>query len=394
MIPAERPAGLPDPAAIAALVETSYLRIIELQDPSGAYPASPTFSAYRGYAWFRDGAFIADGVSSYGGEASASAFHDWCARAVEARGDRIAEIVAAASAGAPVPGERMLATRFTLDGADGDDEWWDFQLDGYGTWLWAVVAHARRHGLALDRWAGAMRRTADYLLSSWQRPCFDWWEEHQEQVHGSTLGCIAAGLRAAAEAGVLEPAAATRARVAIAEIEARLADEGTAPDGALRKWLGSDAVDASAAALIAPLGLIPADSTLAAATIQRIRAELDVDGGVHRFAADVFYGGGQWPLLSCFLGLAEAASGDREAALAHLRWAAATAASNGDLPEQVPWHLLAPEHRQEWLDRWGTVALPLLWSHAMLIRLAVELGVADPAGSAAIAAAPIAGGQA
>ena len=37
-------------------------------------------------------------------------------------------------------------------------------------------------------------------------------------------------------------------------------------------------------------------------------------------------------------------------------------------------HLLDPAFRQEWIDRWGTVATPLLWSHAMLLRLAVELG--------------------
>ena len=29
--------------------------------------------------------------------------------------------------------------------------------------------------------------------------------------------------------------------------------------------------------------------------------------------------------------------------------------------------------RQEWIDRWGPDATPLLWSHAMIIRLAVEL---------------------
>ena len=92
----------------------------------------------------------------------------------------------------------MLPTRFTFDGATGDDEWWDFQLDGYGTWLWAVGEHARRHGVRCStRWRDAVEITVDYLVVSWDRPCFDWWEEHIEHVHVSTLGCIAAGLRAA-----------------------------------------------------------------------------------------------------------------------------------------------------------------------------------------------------
>ena len=38
----------------------------------------------------------------------------------------------------------MLPARFTFAGEDGTDEWWDFQLDGYGTWLWALVEHLER----------------------------------------------------------------------------------------------------------------------------------------------------------------------------------------------------------------------------------------------------------
>ncbi|HEY0214759.1 MAG TPA: hypothetical protein VGC57_00025, partial [Cellulomonas sp.] len=111
-------------------------------------------------------------------------------------------------------------------------------------------------------------------------------------------------------------------------------------------------------------------------TLDTVRADLAVDGGVHRFRADVFYGGGQWLLLTCLLGWNEAVAGDRESALARLRWVAdhATSAA-GELPEQVPDHLLHPEHHAEWVDRWGTVATPLLWSHGMYLILADELGL-------------------
>jgi GH15 family glucan-1,4-alpha-glucosidase len=51
-------------------------------------------------------------------------------------------------------------------------------------------------------------------------------------------------------------------------------------------------------------------------------------------------------------------------------------ARGGELPEQTSTHLLAPEHEQEWIGRWGPSACPLLWSHAMYVTLAVELGVA------------------
>jgi isomaltose glucohydrolase len=36
------------PAGLARLARESADLVVALQDPSGAYPASPTFSAYRG----------------------------------------------------------------------------------------------------------------------------------------------------------------------------------------------------------------------------------------------------------------------------------------------------------------------------------------------------------
>jgi GH15 family glucan-1,4-alpha-glucosidase len=361
---------------LAALADSSFDTILALQDPSGAYPASPTFSAYRGYSWFRDGAFIADGVSSYGGVESASRFHDWCSGILIAREEQIGRIVAAAAEGHPVADSEMLPTRFTFAGHAGDDEWWDFQLDGYGTWLWAVVEHGQRHGLSLQPWLRAIELATDYLVSSWTRPCFDWWEERVDEVHVSTLGCIAAGLLASVPH--LDVSRAQAAHEAVDDIRALISAQGVV-DGHLAKWLGSPAVDASLLSVVHPLGVFPATGSIGAATIAAIDEQLNVGGGVHRYNTDTFYGGGQWPLLSCMLGLAFTAAGDRDRALEQLRWAAATATTENHLPEQVADHLIDPSMRQEWVDRWGTVATPLLWSHAMYVRLAVELGIGAPA---------------
>ncbi|QYF74437.1 glycoside hydrolase family 15 protein [Cryobacterium sp. PAMC25264] len=363
-------------AALRTLARSSVKLILQLQDSSGAYPASPSFSAYAGYSWFRDGAFIADGMSAAGEIESASRFFDWCSQILIAREEQIERIVARADAGEPVPDGEMLATRFTFGGEEGTDEWWDFQLDGYGTWLWAVAEHASRHGLNLERWSGSIRLSVDYLLSSWQRPCFDWWEEHSEQVHVSTLGCIAAGLRAIADAGVCDESRMAPMRSALDEIIATIEQRGIT-EGHLAKWLGSSEVDASLAATIAPLGVFAASGLIGSRTVDAIAAQLTIDGGTHRYLADTFFGGGQWPLLSCFLGLAYAAAGDRHRALDLLNWAASTASAEGALPEQVGGHLLDPTMTQEWVERWGSVAQPLLWSHAMYIRLAVELEILE-----------------
>ncbi|AYY15243.1 glycoside hydrolase family 15 [Actinobacteria bacterium YIM 96077] len=372
-VPASAPAG-DTSADLVELARRSHQVITEHQHPSGAYPASPTFSAYRGFAWFRDGSFTAEGISRYGDAESANRFHDWICGVLSARGEQIREVVQATAAGEETPMERMLPTRFTLDGDDGSVPWWDFQTDGYGMWLWAVATHAKRHGVDLSRWRAGIELCHDYVVSAWHRPCYDWWEENVEQRHVSTLGALYGGLTAIAAAGVLDDERTSRAAQTAGEIRKLVLDEGVS-GGHLTKWLGTDAVDGSLPACIVPFGLLDVDDPIAVATRAAVARDLDVDGGVHRFRADVFYGGGQWLLLAALLGWNRAAAGETGAAWQHLRWIAAQATDDGELPEQVPDHLLAPEHRQEWLDRWGPVATPLLWSHGMYLILADELGL-------------------
>lgn len=368
--------ALADRSALAAIAEQGRTLILSLQDEHGAYPASPTFSAYRGYSWFRDGAFIADAMSAAGEVASAGAFFDWCGRVISSCAPQIEGVVAAARDGRPLPDSEMMPTRFALDGRPGDDEWWDFQLDGYGLWLWALDEHRLRHGLDPAPWAGSVALTVDYLASSWQRPCFDWWEEHVDEVHISTLGCIVAGLRAAVGLGVLDDGRRALA-IEAADGAERLLHERGVVDGHLVKWIGSDTIDASLAALIAPLRVLDESTPLAKSTVAELDAQLVADGGMHRFLADTYFGGGQWPLLSCLLGLAWARVGRPERAMELLRWAASTAGADGAMPEQVDRHLLDPSFVDEWVQRWGPSADPLLWSSAMYLRLAVELGVVE-----------------
>ena len=367
----------PTQAELLALAEASHRIIATHQAPSGAYPASPTFSAYRGYSWFRDGAFIAEGASRYGDAEGAAAFHRWCADVLAKRSDQVDALVARSGRGEHIPVADMLPTRYTIDGGVGNDPWWDFQLDGYGTWLWALAAHTDRHGV-VDGVDGGVATAVRYLTTFWARPCYDWWEEHVDHRHVSTLGAIRAGLAAAtvhpALTAALQPGERSAAADAVGAIDALVLSSGVA-DGHLTKWLGAADVDASLLACVAPFGLVAAGSELGRATVAAVEDALCVDGGVHRYAADTFYGGGQWPLLTAFLGWNQAAAGRADEAWASLRWIAAQATPAGELPEQVGHHLLAPGREQEWIDRWGTVATPLLWSHGMYLVLASELGL-------------------
>lgn len=365
-----------DRAALGRLVRRSREIIARHQHANGAYPASPTFSAYRGYSWLRDGGFIAEGMSRVGEVASASAFHDWVAAQLVERRGQVDRLLRTAQARGPVVADDMLPTRFAIEPAAEPDTWWNFQTDGYGTWLWAVVEHAARHGLDLSRWRDGILVATDYATGFWPVACYDWWEENVAERHVSTLGALYAGLRAVQADGVVDEARRVAAAGAATGIRELVLTEGVV-GGRLAKWIGSDAVDASLAACVVPFGLVSAGDPVGAATLDAVLAELDVDGGVHRYAADVFFGGGQWLLLSGLLGWNEAVAGDTEGAWRHLRWMASQVVGDAEMPEQVAGHLLHPEHRQEWVDRWGPVATPLLWSHGMYLILAAELGLAE-----------------
>jgi GH15 family glucan-1,4-alpha-glucosidase len=210
--------------------------------------------------------------------------------------------------------------RYTLDGERDETEWPHRQHDGWGLWLWTLRQHVQRYGGG-SRWRDAAAATVAHLERVRKEPCFDWWEE-REGVHAATLACIAAGLGDDLE---------------LSRAEARL-------DGSLLVLpvLGFGEVDVTP--LISP------------------------GGGVHRHLDDVYYGGGEWLLLTAMLGLAEPERGEER-----LEWIAAHATPEGRLPEQSQDHLLHPETYDAWVAKWGEPPRPLLWSHAMFLILDHEL---------------------
>jgi isomaltose glucohydrolase len=361
----------PSRARLVDLVGRSQFLIASNQSPTGSFPASPTYPVYK-FSWFRDGAFVADGLSRHGEVDRATAFHDWCRKVLESREARVDKLVALLGQGLSVNRAEFLPTRYTLEGLEAHDDWWNFQLDGYGSWLWGLVAHLRRHKLDAAPYRRAIGIAARYLLVSWELPCYDWWEEHPSFVHVSTLGSIAAGLGAVVELEVLGSQGASDAALQLQLIRAKVRERGTV-DGHLVKWLGGQAVDASLLACLAPFDVV--DASTAKATLKKIEADLVVDNGVYRYSEDTFYGGGRWPLLAGFLGLARLRAGDRDGAYEALVWMASAARSYGELPEQVSTRLLHPTRSAEWVQRWGPVACPLLWSHGMYLVLADELGL-------------------
>jgi GH15 family glucan-1,4-alpha-glucosidase len=300
---------------LRALARRSVEVIREGQATSGAYVASPTFEPYR-FSWLRDGSFIADAMSRVGEVESADAFHAWVAQVVLSRRDR-----------------DRLEARYTLEGEDDPvEDWPKLQHDGWGLWLWALTEHEERGHQPAPQVSEAGTYVADYLERVWHTPCTDWWEE-RVGIHAATLACLDAGLLGWGRQVV-------------------------------DRSLAEDRLDASL--LVLPFLGYEADDE-----VRRVEQELvSPGGGVHRHLEDVYFGGGEWLLLTAFLGLARPERGEEA-----LRWIAAHATEDGLLPEQSQDHLLHPAAWQPWVSKWQPPPCPLLWSHAMYLTLAGKLGL-------------------
>ncbi|GAB1420989.1 hypothetical protein MASR2M15_11210 [Anaerolineales bacterium] len=110
------------------------------------------------------------------------------------------------------------------------------------------------------------------------------------------------------------------------------------------------------------------------ATLQKIERDiLYPGGGVYRYQADTYFGGGEWLLLTCWLAWTYLKLARYEEAERLIQWTEEQATQDGEMPEQVSEHLLDPSYYQPWVERWGLPAKPLLWSHAMYLIVRTEL---------------------
>jgi GH15 family glucan-1,4-alpha-glucosidase len=264
--------------------------------------------------------------------------------------------------------EMFFHTRYTVSGEEGTEPWGNFQLDGYGTYLWGVAEHLKRTNdqALLAEIERSLDATVTYLTEFWGEKNFDCWEEGGDQVHPSTLAAIYGGLQAIF-AFLPDP----RIKPVCAAIKAYVERYGV-ENGRFTKSVSNKAVDANLLWLCVPFAMVKPDDVRMMRTVEAIEAKL-CTGGVHRYPGDAFYGGGAWILLTAWLGWYYVKAGNLARAKELLAWCEAQTDEQGNLPEQVPEGLFVPEARQEWLDRWGEPAKPLLWSHAMYVVVKREV---------------------
>ena len=365
------------------LIRASVEAILRNQLDDGAIIASRDFAQYH-YCWLRDGSFIAHALDAAGEVDAASRYHDWVNRTVRAIAGPIDDATRRARRGEAIDVSLMPPARFSLDNVHAHDDWPNFQIDGYGTWLWAFGRHLASRGETKvpHDFLDSVQRVADYVSALALSPCYDVWEERGTQIHTSTLACVFGGLSEAARL-LVRSDLAERAREVRSYVLARAVHQGR-----FIKSSGESDVDASTLWLAVPFEVVAADDPLMVATADEVKRVLTLEGGIRRYPNDVYFGSGAWPILTASLGLHRVAVGNARGAMTLAEWII-DRFDQGRLGEQFFGQIHDPVHFAQWVDLWGEPAQDLTWSHAMFVWLALAL-TANGAVSGAIETVDIA----
>lgn len=313
------------------------------------------------YVWPRDSALVAVALARTGHFAEAEAVLELLQQVQPASG--------------------VFDARYRPDGSVPDDR--GEQLDGTGWALWALAgvieaapateqrALLARYRVLLDRSTATARAavTDDETLPPVSS---DYWERRERRPTLATAALLRAGLEAAGRLYALagDPAATAAAETSAATLGSAIRTRFAA-DGYPRHPGGpASSVDLGVVFLMPPFAARP-DAGAVAAFRQAPRALLRPAGGLAP-GGSWRDDGVSWTTATSSFALAAAALGDRDAALAWLRWLDAHRTAAGSLPEKV----LA--------DGRPAAVAPLGWPTAAVVLAAAELaegGLADQAGA-------------
>jgi GH15 family glucan-1,4-alpha-glucosidase len=353
---------------MTATVQSSIGSILHNQEENGAFIASPDFAEYH-YCWLRDSSFIAFALDQIGEHDASARYHGWVNLALDGISELIDRAIEWHHQGKPLHPDHMPPARFALDGSNVADDWPNFQIDGYGTWLWSFGQHLLQIGESElpEAFRASVERVGRYLDAFALTPCFDVWEESGTALHTSTLACVYGGLTAAArllkDGSLFERAESVRSQLR----------DSALPLGRYVKSTESDDVDASILWLSTPFRIVEPTDVAFAETVRLIEERLDLDGGLRRYRTDTYFGSGAWPVLTASLGWHYATVGNHKAACRARDWVSAHFDEQGRLGEQFGGERRDPEHYREWVERWGPPAKDLTWSHAMYLVLCAAL---------------------
>ncbi|MDY0289637.1 MAG: glycoside hydrolase family 15 protein [Sphaerochaeta sp.] len=341
--------------------------LLKYQHPAGSFVASPTFSQYQ-YCWLRDSAYIAYSLLLANEIESVRLYISWAVQILENNDEKIKRLSTLVLQNAQLEERDLLGARFSLEGEDDPTDWPNYQPDGYGSLLWLITQYlVTTHEQAIpSEWKKAISLIIQYIVLVWKLPSSDCWEEFPDKHHVSTLACLAGGLESISPFLELDEKkkAQTTGSAIRTYIFAHAEKEGYFP-----KFIGSPLVDSSLVWLSTPYQVFESGHPYMKKTVELIERKLLHTGGTQRYKEDTYYGGGLWLPLSGFLGWHYLETGRQEEAEQLLDWIVSQCDEQGLLPEQVTTFTNDQSMIAPWEKRWGAIACPLLWSHAMFLIL-------------------------
>lgn len=354
------------------LRDISLSLILENQHQSGAFVASPTFFQY-GFSWLRDGTYIAYSLLRKGYNHEVRSHIQWVADVIARYSFKVEKLPELLNSLEPQKNNWFFSARYTLEGEEDTSDWPNFQIDGYGSWLWLVAEYMKHTSRQLPAdWEESAKTVITYLELVWSLPNSDCWEEFNGNIHPATLACLAGGLSSIGpHLSQTEQSRCSR----LAETIKKYIMDHVHEDAYFPKYIGSDTIDASLIWLSVPYEVVPPNHPVMKRTIEKIEQEITSEGGVKRYPQDTYYGGGQWIILTAFLGWYYIQMGKTDRAEELMEWILQQQEADGFLPEQVLDQVNDPSMVKPWEERWGSVATPLLWSHAMFLILDDEISV-------------------
>lgn len=389
--------SLPQPSfrseEVAGVYRRSLLVFPLLSDATtGGVIAAPEFDPeFRhcggySYVWGRDAAYVTVAMDRAGLHYLSRAFYRWAFRVQEPDGHWI--------------------HRYYTDGSWGPS-WGLIQIDETGSILYGLHQHylaTRDESLVEEVWPG-VERAAEFLVNNVEPnglpgSSVDLWEEREGQ-HTYSCAAVYGGLLAAAKLARQRGDAAMGRRweEAARRIQSRIEElcwDGERghyvrglnlriePDQAkdnLLRGIGTQCVagpkgylqctqdidpvlDTSLLGVSVPFGVVDAGHPRMEATARALLERLTSPrvGGLIRYEEDPYRQGNPWILCTLWLGLYRARIGDYQGAAECLDWALKHRTDLDLLPEQVDKVTGQPA----WV-------VPLTWSHAMFVLLALEL---------------------
>lgn len=350
---------------IAVLIESSREVMRDAVLDNGAIVAANTDKSYYPreaanyrYVWPRDACFTAIAAELVGIPA-ADKFFRW----IETKPEDFQK-------------DKLLMSNYSTNGRIGSMGRM-FQPDQMGTLLWAIHRYVHGDTTRAMSYKGLIELTCDGLVTAWNKTFFlpntvDLWEDGFRQTSSRvennftySLAACSRGLKLAYELFPHKPW-----KIASAQMEKRVSESyDKARHCFLRNHgkIDDPNVDASLLGLAWPFEIIPADDERMRSTVELIERVLVVDGGVHRYQFDYFdsegtawEGGGAWPVLNCWMAIVLNRMGERERAVAYLKWVVDHV--ERFIPEQI-------------FQDFRIGITPLVWSHAFFALAANELNL-------------------